>query len=186
MEQQLEHRTHEDLHACLDEIRGAPATRGTLELIVRRPAENERETLEAGSLDLAEGLVGDCWRARGSRSMPDGGPNPDAQLTIMNARVAAAVAGERDRWPLAGDQLYVDLDLSVDNLPPGTRLAVGDAVVEITPEPHTGCAKFSARFGTEALKFVNKSPGRELRFRGANAKVVTPGTVRVGDTISKL
>ena len=94
--------------------------------------------------------------------------------------------GSRERWPLAGDQLYVDLDLSVENLPAGTRLAVGDAVVEITPEPHTGCAKFSARFGTDALKFVNKPPGRELRLRGVNARVVTPGTVRPGDAISKL
>ena len=138
-----------------------------------------------GTLDLDEGLVGDAWLARGS-SRPDGSANPDAQLTLMNARAAEVITGSRDRWPLAGDQLYVDLDLSIDNLPPGTRLAVGDAVVEVTPEPHTGCAKFSARFGTEALKFVNKSPGRELRLRGVNARVVTPGSIRAGDTITRL
>ena len=139
-----------------------------------------------GTLDLEEGLVGDVWLARGSKSRPDGSANPDAQLTLMNARAAEVITGSRDRWPLAGDQLYVDLDLSIDNLPPGTRLAVGDAVVEVTPEPHTGCAKFSARFGTEALKFVNKSPGRELRLRGVNARVVTPGAIRAGDTITRL
>ena len=104
----------------------------------------------------------------------------------MNDRAAQAIAGSKERRPLAGDQLYVDLDLSIENLPAGTRLAVGDAVIEVTPEPHTGCAKFSARFGTEALKFVNKSPGRELRLRGVNTRVVTPGTVRAGDAISKL
>ena len=104
----------------------------------------------------------------------------------MSARAVEAVAGDRERWPLAGDQLYVDLDLSVDNLPAGTRLAVGEAVLEMTAEPHTGCGKFSARFGSEAIKFVNKSPGRELRLRGVNARVVTPGTVRVGDAVAKL
>jgi len=132
------------------------------------------------------GLVGDAWLARGSKAMPDGSANPNAQLTLMNTRAAEAIIGSRDRWPLAGDQLYVDLDLSVENLPAGTQLAVGDAVVEVTPVPHTGCAKFSARFGTEALKFVSKSPGRELRLRGVNARVVTAGAVRTGDMINKL
>jgi len=182
----MEHRTADELAAALDEIRSSPASAGTVELIVRRPAEDEREVLDEGMLDLDEGLVGDAWRRRGSSRSPDGSANPDAQLTLMNARAAAVITGSPERWPLAGDQLYVDLDLSVDNLPAGTRLAVGDAVVEVTADPHTGCAKFSARFGTEALKFVNKSPGRELRLRGVNARVVTPGAVRSGDTISKL
>ena len=182
----MEHRSADELTAGLDEILRSPAAEGTIELIVRRPAEDEREVLEEGTLDLTEGLVGDAWLARGSRSRPDGSANPDAQLTLMNARAADVITGSRDRWPLAGDQLYVDLDLSVDNLPAGTQLAVGDAVIEVTPEPHTGCAKFSARFGTEALKFVNKSPGRELRLRGVNTCVVTPGAVRVGDAITKL
>ncbi len=180
-----EHRTRAELAATLDEIRRSPASAGTVELIVRRPTENEREVLELGELDLGEGLLGDAWRARGSRKMPGGAPNPDAQVTVMNVRAAAAVAGPRERWPLAGDQLYVDFDLGIENLPPGSRLAVGEAVIEVTAEPHTGCAKFSARFGTEALKFVNKSPGRELRLRGVNARVVTAGVVRVGDAIAK-
>jgi hypothetical protein len=175
----VEHRSADELAAGLDEIRQSPADHGTVELIVRRPAENEREVLEEGVLDLDDGLVGDTWNGRGT-------PNPDAQLTLMNARTAELIAGGRDRWPLAGDQLYVDLDLSVENLPAGARLAVGDAVVEVTAVPHTGCAKFSARFGTDALRFVNKPPGRELRLRGVNARVVAAGAVRVGDTITKL
>ena len=182
----MEHRTADELTAALPEIQQSPATTGTVELIVRRPAEDEREVLEECTLDLEVGLVGDAWLARGSKSRPDGSANPDAQLTLMNARAADVITGSRERWPLAGDQLYVDLDLSIDNLPAGTQLAVGDAVVEVTPEPHTGCAKFSARFGTEALKFVNKSPGRELRLRGVNARVVTPGAIRAGDAIIRL
>ncbi len=182
----MDHRTADELAAALDEIRRSPSTSGTVELIVRRPAEDDREVLDEGVLDLDEGLVGDAWLARGSKSRPDGSANPDAQLTLMNARAADVITGSRERWPLAGDQLYVDLDLSIENLPAGTQLAVGGAVVEVTPEPHTGCAKFSARFGTEALKFVNKSPGRELRLRGVNARVVTPGAVRVGDAITKI
>jgi len=157
-----------------------------VELIVRRPAENEREVLEEGTLDLADGLVGDMWRVRGSRSTPDGSANPLAQLTLQNARLAMLVAGPRERWPLAGDQLYVDLDLSVENLPPGTRLAVGSAVIEITPHPHTGCAKFSARFGSDALRFVNSQAGRMLRLRGVNTRVVEDGVVRRGDPIRKV
>jgi len=182
----MDHRGAAELTAGLDEILRSPTARGTVELIVRRPAENEREVLDEGVLDLEEGLVGDMWSRRGSRRMPDGSANPDAQLTLMNARAADLVAGGRERWPLAGDQLYVDLDLSVENLPAGTRLSVGDAVIEVTAAPHTGCAKFSARFGSDAITFVNKSPGRELRLRGVNTRVVTPGAVRVGDAISKL
>ena len=174
-----EHATADELRAGIDHIRGAPSDRGTVELIVRRPAVDEREVVEEGELDLVVGLIGDRWHLGAS-------PINDAQLTLMNARAAELIARTRERWPLAGDQLYVDFDLSVDNLPSGTRLAVGKAVVEVTAVPHTGCAKFSARFGTDALKFVNKSPGRELRLRGANARVVTPGPVRAGDTIAKL
>jgi MOSC domain-containing protein YiiM len=173
------HATAEELLAGLDAVRASPPDRGVLELIVRRPAEDEREVLEAAELSLEAGLVGDRW-ALGSRR------HVDAQLTLMNSRLAQLVAGRRERWALAGDQLYVDLDLSVENLPAGTRLAVGEAVVEVTALPHTGCAKFRARFGREALKLVNKSPGRELRLRGVNARVVEPGAVRAGDAVVKL
>jgi MOSC domain-containing protein YiiM len=174
------------LEENLDHIRGAPADRGTVELIARRPDVDEREVLTEALLDLHEGLVGDTWRARGSSRTPDGGPSLDAQLTLMNARVAAAIAGERERWPLAGDQLYVDFDISRTNVPPGSRVQIGSAVIEFSEPPHTGCAKFSARFGVDALKFVNSEVGRELRLRGANCRVVVAGAVRPGDEIRKL
>lgn len=181
-----EHATAEELDAGLDAIRRSPADEGTVELIVRRPAVEEREVLEEAVLDPAEGVVGDCWRTRGSSSTPDGSAHPDRQLTVMNARVIALVARERERWPLAGDQLYVDLDLGPENLPPGTRLAVGSAVIEVTDELHTGCAKFTHRFGSAAIRFVNSKAGRALRMRGMYARVVEPGTVRRGDTIRRL
>lgn len=174
------------LEETLDLIRDAPADNGTVELIARRPGVDEREVLAEAWLDVRDGLEGDSWRARGSSRTPDGGPNPDAQLTLMNSRAAAAVAGGRERWPLAGDQLYVDLDLSVANLPAGSRVQVGSAVIEFSEAPHTGCAKFSARFGNDALRFVNTPAGRELRLRGANCRVVVAGRVRQGDPIKKL
>ena len=169
---------HPRLAPDLDHVRRAPADSGTVELVVRRPAEEEREILELGELDPEAGLVGDRWRA--------GAADAGMQLTLMSARSAAIVAGDRERWPLAGDQLYVDLDLSEDNLPPGTRLEVGTAVVEITDIPHRGCGKFSRRFGVDALKLVNSAVGRELNLRGVNARIVEAGTVRPGDPIVKL
>ena len=179
----MAHRTRAQLEEGLDEVRAAPRGVGRLELIVRRPEPLERDVVEEAELDLVEGLVGDCWRTRGSSSTPDGSANPDAQLTLMNARATALVAGERERWPLAGDQLYVDLDLSGEHLPAGSRLRIGDAVVEVTALPHTGCGKFVRRFGTDAMKFVNSPVGRELNLRGINARVVEPGFVRTGDEI---
>ncbi len=182
----LQHAELTGLEQSLDHIREAPADGGTVELIARRPAEDEREVLSEAYLDDRDGLEGDTWRARGSRHTADGGPNPEAQLTLMNARAAAAIAGERERWALAGDQIYVDFDISRNNLPPGSRVQIGSAVIEFSEAPHTGCAKFSARFGNDALRFVNSPIGRELRLRGANCRVVVAGTVRAGDTIKKL
>jgi hypothetical protein len=175
-----------ELEAGLDLIRQSPADAGAVEMIVRRPRPGEREVLQQGRLDLIEGLVGDDWRIVGSAATPDGSANPDAQITLMNARAVALLAQSRERWPLAGDQLYVDLDLGGDNLPPGTRLAIGDAVVEVTAVPHTGCAQFRERFGSDALKFVNSKSGRALNLRGINTRVVRPGDVRVGDVVKKL
>jgi hypothetical protein len=175
----------DELEAGLDEIRRSPAAEGTLELIVRRPAPDEREVLEEGELDPHRGLVGDRWFARGSGETGDGGADPGMQLTLINARLIDLVARGRGRWPLAGDQLYVDLDLGVENLPVGTRLSIGPALVEVTDELHTGCAKFTARFGPAAIRFVNSPAGRELRLRGMYVRVVEPGTVRRGDPVRK-
>lgn len=167
-------------------VAASPRDRGTLEMIVRRPAVGDREVLDAGELTPEDGLVGDNWRARGSLHTLDRSAEPARQVTVMNARAVALFAGERDRWPLAGDQLFVDLDLSCDNLPAGTRLRIGEAVVEVSAEPHTGCAKFRARFGADAVRTANSPEGRRLRLRGINASVVTPGTVRTGDPVEKL
>ena len=183
----MTHVGADELVAGLDAIRAAPAEVGSLEMIVRRPAEDGREVVQEGLLSADEGLAGDHWRARGSRSMPDGAADPDRQLTVMGSRVIDLLGGgDRTLWPLAGDQLYVDLDLGVANLAAGTRLAIGDAVIEVTEPAHTGCAKFSARFGSDALRFVNSPEGRSLRLRGLNARVVRPGTVRRGDAVRRL
>lgn len=178
--------TLEELKAGLDPIRDAPADEGTLELIVSRPAEEERVLMREGVLDSEHGLVGDMWSVRPSPSTADGGPNPEAQVTVMNARLAALIAGPgHDSWAQAGDQLYVDFDLSQDNLPPGSRLTIGAATLEVTASPHLGCGKFSRRFGVDALKLVNSEAGRALRLRGLNARVVRPGPIAVGDQVTK-
>ena len=180
------HLTMDELEASLEHIRQSPKDEGVLELIVRRPQVDAREVLDEGVLDLRQGLVGDSWSTRGSSRTPDRSSHPDMQLNIMNARVAALVAQEKTRWPLAGDQLYLDMDLSTDNLPPGTQIALGSAVIEVTAQPHTGCQKFAARFGTDTLKFVNSPLGKQLHLRGINAKVVQPGVIRVGDRARKM
>jgi hypothetical protein len=180
------HLTTAELEAGLDHIRQAPADHGVLEMIVRRPAPDLREVLAEGELDLTVGLVGDTWQMRGSSRTEDGSSHPDMQLNLMNARAVQLVAQDQARWPLAGDQLFVDLDLSNANLPPGTRLAIGSAVVEVTDQPHNGCKKFVARFGLDAMLFVNSEVGKQLHLRGINAKVVQPGTVRTGDRVSKV
>jgi hypothetical protein len=182
----IRHLTMAELEAGLDEIRQSPRDEGVLRLIVRRPRIDEREVLEEGELHPVRGLVGDNWKMRDSSRTADGSAHPDMQLNIMNARVAALVAQDKDRWQLAGDQLYVDMDLSAENLPAGTRLAIGSAVIEVTPPPHTGCKKFVSRFGLEAMKFVNSPVGRELHLRGINARVIQPGLIRVGQVVKKL
>ena len=178
--------TTAELEAGLDAIRQAPKDAGVLELIVRRPQVGVREQLMEGELDREQGLVGDGWSTRASTRTRDGSPHPDMQLNVMNSRVIALLTQDKSRWQLAGDQLFIDLDLSEANVPPGTRLVMGTAVIEVTAQPHTGCAKFARRIGEEALKFVNSDVGKQLRLRGMNAKVVVPGTVRAGDEVRKL
>jgi hypothetical protein len=175
-----------ELQAGMQTIRQSPKDQGILKMIVRRPQDDEREIVSKGELSNADGLVGDNWKSRGSRHMPDGSANPEAQITLMNSRLIALVAQIEERWPLAGDQLYVDMDLSVDNLPAGTRLAVGSAVIEVSAVPHTGCRKFSARFGVDAMKFVNSPEGKQLHLRGINTRVVRAGTIHVGDVVKKV
>jgi hypothetical protein len=178
--------TMEELEAGLENVRRSPRERGVLEMIVRRPEVGAREVLDHGQLDLLHGLIGDTWHVRPGRGRADGTPHPEKQLNIMNARAVALVAQERDRWALAGDQLFVDFDLSEINVPPGTRLEVGDAIVEVTPPAHLGCSKFVSRFGEDAMNWVNSPVGRDLHLRGVNARVVKPGAIRRGDVIRKV
>ena len=174
------HLTNEELTAGLEHIRKSPKDNGTLVLIVRRPQVGERELLATGELDPDQGLVGDNWAVRIEA------PDPDTQLNITNARAMALIAPEEERRPLAGDQLHIDLDLSDENLPPGTRLAIGSAEIQVTAVPHTGCKKFATRFGVDAVKFVNSPVGKELHLRGINARVVRAGTIRTGDSVRKV
>lgn len=179
------HPTLEQLDAGVAHLLVSPTDQGTVDLVLRRPDLGEREILELAELRVGAGVVGDNYLVRGSRFTPDGSAHPEAQLNIMNSRAIDLVAaGDRDRWPLAGDQFFVDLDLSVDNLPVGTRLRIGTAVIEVAAKPHTGCAKFRERFGMAATRWINQS--KEQRRRGLCAMVVEDGVVRTGDSISKL
>jgi hypothetical protein len=182
----VRHVPLDELEAGLEVIRQSPKDVGVLRLIVRRPEVDRREVLAEGRLDLVEGLVGDTWKRRGSPRTADGSSHPDMQLNVMNARAIALLAQSRERWPLAGDQLYLDFDLSGENLPPGTHLALGSAVIAVTNQPHTGCRKFAARFGIDALQFVNSAEGRALNLRGINARVVQAGVIRTGDVVRRV
>ncbi len=169
--------------AQLDTVHQAPADHGRLELIVRRPAVDEREVLDEARLDVDAGLVGDRWATRDAAKTP---AYLAAQLTVISTRLLATIEPDRARWSLAGDQLHVDLDLCERDLPAGSHLSIGSTVIVVSEEPHTGCAKFSARFGSEALRWINSPAGRAHRLRGLNARVVEGGTIRAGDLIRRL
>jgi hypothetical protein len=186
MELFAKHLSADELAAGLVVLEPSPRDEGVVRLIVRRPRTGQREVIDEGELDTVTGLVGDNWQHRGCSRTTDGRAHPDMQINLMNARVIDLIAGHPSRWALAGDQFFVDLDLSAANLPPGTRLALGSAVIEVTNQPHTGCAKFIERFGLDAMKFVNSPEGRVRQLRGINARVVSNGRVRAGDAIRKL
>lgn len=182
----LIHLSMAELETGLEYIRQSPNDNGILELIVRRPGVDEREIVNEAELDLEVGLVGDTWKMRGSKATPDGSANLNAQITLANVRAIGLMAQTEERWPLAGDQLYVDFNLSEDNVPPGTHLAIGAAVLEVSAVPHSGCAKFSQRFGVDSLKFVNSAEGKKLHLRGINTTVIQAGIIRVGDVVKKI
>ncbi len=180
------HKTMTELEVGLAEAGPSPADDGLLEMIVCRPRDEQRRVLDQALLDPDEGLVGDNWRARGSRSTEDGSAHPGMQIALMNSRIIGLLASDRARWPLAGDQLFVDIDISPDNMPVGQRFSIGDALLEITDIPHTGCSKFTERFGSDAIRFVNSPEGRAARRRGVYARVVKAGGIKAGDQIKKV
>ena len=180
------HRDSKTLNDQMSQIMAAPKDGGVVDLIVARPESDERQILETAELDVDDGLIGDNWKARGNRHTPDGRANKETQLTLMNSRVANAITDTKSEWALAGDQIYIDMDLSVQNLPAGTHLRVGTATIRISEQPHTGCKKFVERFGADALRFVNTGPGAEARFRGLNAQIIESGTVRHGDKVIRI
>lgn len=180
------HLTLAEMETQLDHIRQSPRDNGVLEMIVCRPDVDQRQMLFEAEVDVTRGLLGDSWLARGDFRDPTVPANPDSQINIMNSRVTALLAQDRERWQLAGDQLYVDLALSDENLPPGSQIAIGTAILQVTAEPHTGCKKFAARYGPDAMKFVNSPAGKQLHLRGINAKVIQAGKIRTGDTVRKI
>ncbi len=175
-----------ELELGIDKIKQSPQDNGILEMIVRRPEVEAREVIHSGEINLIYGLEGDNWKTRGSSSTPDGSANPEAQITLMNTRVIQLLSGDKENWKWAGDQLYVDMDLSMENLPPLSMLQVGSVILQISAKPHTGCKKFSARFGIDALAFISTPLGKSLRMRGVNAKVIQAGEIKVGDVVKKI
>ncbi|MCF6349069.1 MAG: hypothetical protein L3J20_12340 [Flavobacteriaceae bacterium] len=180
------HLTTKQLEVGLDHIKQSPTNTTFLEMIVCRPDVGKRKILQQGFLNKEKGLIGDNWSTRGSSKTADGSSHPEMQLNIMNSRCIAHIAQRKERWQLAGDQLFVDINLSDDNLPAGTQLSLGEAIIEITAIPHNGCKKFTERFGLDAVKFVNSPIGKKLHLRGINAKIVKSGTIKVGDIVKKM
>ena len=174
-------RTFDELEALWSAAPPPPRERGSVRLLCVRRAPSEHETPESVEVTVSEGLVGDRW-SRATAHDPD----PDSQVTLMMAGVAELVAAAEQPLHEAGDNILVDYDISVDNLPVGSRLRIGEAVLEVSATPHTGCSKFSGRFGQDALRWVNWRYWRERRLRGVNCRVVSGGTVRLGDAVERI
>ena len=182
----IRHLNTDELEAGLEEALTSPTDEGIVNLIVCRPDVGQRKVLQSAEFSLEIGLVGDNWSKKPYSKSPDGGPHPEMQVTMINSRVLDLItAGDSSRMAVPGDQLVVDFDLSRENIPPGTKLNIGSAVIEVTEAPHTGCAQFVGWFGADAMRFVNSSRGRELCLRGINSKVVQPGVISQGDKINK-
>jgi MOSC domain-containing protein YiiM len=176
-----------ELESGLAEVIDSPPDNGRLEKIFIRPAVNERRSLDSAALTVDGGIEGDRWSTEASHRTSDGRPDPQNQITLMNARILRQISGDADAMCLAGDNLIVDLDLSEANLPAGSRLAVGrEVVVQINALPHTGCGKFTRRYGAEARTFVNSERGTELQLRGRHGSVIQGGTITVGDSLQKM
>jgi hypothetical protein len=186
MESTVKYLSMQELETALDHLRAAPKDEGVVHLIVCRPDVDQRKVLEVAEFDPLKGMIGDNWIRRGSSRTPDGSSHPETQVNIMNSRVIELVAGDKERWPLAGDQLYIDMDLSKQNLPAGAHIQIGSAVLEVSALPHTGCHKFVSRFGVDAMRFVNSGVGKDLCLRGINARVVQGGVVKVGEVAKKI
>ncbi|MBA4054374.1 MAG: MOSC domain-containing protein [Marivirga sp.] len=182
----IEHPDLDTLETGLEGLQNSPKDDGSLEMIVVRPEKKHRATLLECELTLKRGVEGDHWAKGCWKSLPDGSPDPDVQITIMNSRCLELISASRSRWPLAGDNLIVDMDLSIHNLQPGQKLSIGSAVLEITSVPHTGCNHFKERFGIDSLKFISSKRGKELRLRGIYARVIKDGQIKVGDRLKKV
>ena len=182
----IEHRSIADLENGLENIKKSPADNGMLYMIVVRTSKRERAVPWYCKLSPAFGVEGDHWSQGAWKSLPEGIPDPMVQVTIMNSRCLDLIATSKERWPLAGDNLIVDMDISTANLKPGQKVSIGSAVLEISDIPHTGCMKFRDRFGVEALKFVSSKEARELRLRGLFARVIKEGEISIGDRLKKI
>lgn len=180
------HKTMEELKAGLPEILKSPQDNGEVKAVVVRPGSCERNMVPSCDVSLEGGVLGDHWAKGCWKTTDDGEPHPDVQICIMNSRCIELIAGDQSNWAPAGDNLFVDMDLSPENLPPGQRVAVGSAIIEITDTPHKGCQKFIDRYGRDACVFVNLGDGDKYKLRGIYARTFEAGTISVGDTFRKL
>jgi hypothetical protein len=179
------HRTRAEIEAGIGPVLQSPAEGAAVEALFSRPAPGKRLDLPALEVSVSGGIAGDHWSLGCWKTLPDGSPDPDVQVSLMNRRMLHLIAGARDNWARAGNNIIVDMDLSIDNLPIGQRLRVGTAELEIGPVANTGCDFFIERYGRDACVFVNTGIAKQKRLRGVYARVVKDGQIRIGDIIRK-